>query len=48
MSKIQERMNGTERDRIRLNGNGIQLENTVDYRSWTVNQIHQYCDQQTW
>jgi hypothetical protein len=36
------------RDGMRLNGNGIGLENSIDYRSWTVNKIHQYCSQQTW
>jgi len=36
------------RDGTRLNGNGIGLENTVDYRSWTVNGIHQNYSQRTW
>ncbi len=30
---IREKINGTGRDGTRLNGNGIGLENTVDYRS---------------
>jgi hypothetical protein len=31
---------------MRMNGNG--LENTVDYYSWAVNEIHQNCSQWTW
>jgi len=30
---IREKMNGTERDRTRLNNNGIGFENTIDYCS---------------
>jgi hypothetical protein len=30
---IQEKINGTEWDGMRLNGNGIGLENSIDYRS---------------
>ena len=40
--------NGMGQDRMRLNGNGIGFENTIDYRSLMVNEIHQYCSQQTW
>ncbi len=37
-----------EQDGMRLNGNGIGFENTFDYRSWMVNEIHQYHSQWTW
>ncbi len=45
---IKEKMNGTEQDRMGLNGNSIGFENTVDYCLWMVNEIHQYLFQQTW
>jgi hypothetical protein len=32
--------NRTEQDRMRLNGNRIGFENTFDYCSWMVNEIH--------
>jgi hypothetical protein len=32
-------------DRARLDSNGIGFENTVDYCSWMVNEIHKYCSQ---
>ncbi len=44
---IGDKMNGMERDRMRLNGNGIGFENTIDYHSWMVNEIFQYSCQQT-
>jgi len=44
---IRDKINGTERDGMRLNGNGIGRENTVDYLSCMVNEIHQYCSQRT-
>ncbi len=36
---IWEKMKGTEWDRMRLNDKGIGFENTIDYRSWMVNEI---------
>ncbi len=35
-------------DWTRLNCNSNGFENTTDYHSWMVNEIHQYRSQQTW
>ncbi len=40
-------MNAVGWDEMRLNSNCIGFENTVDYCSRMVNEIHQYCSQQT-
>ncbi len=45
---IWEKMNGTELVGMGQKGNGIVFENTVDYHSWNLNEIHQYRSQQTW
>jgi hypothetical protein len=44
---ISEKIIGTGSTSTRLNGNSIGLENTLDYCSRTVNEIHQYFSQQT-
>ena len=43
---IRDKMKGIKRDGMRLNGNGIGFENTIDYHSWMVNEICQYSCQQ--
>jgi hypothetical protein len=41
-------LNRMERDRTKLNGDGIGFENTVDYCSWMANENQWYHPKWSW